>query len=145
MEPTEVQTRIRACRSEADSLVGNLAVLADRVDGARKARDEAAERHWNRQFVEAATRFMACVETILDDCWALRGRKRIRLADREVTPEEMEWIQETVEAIRASAPEGELPPLVRMVPAPAAREESLPASAPSRKRDKDPSRIDING
>jgi hypothetical protein len=147
VQPTELQTRIRTCRVEADSLTAQLAELADRADAARRARDETGAELWDRRFAEAASRFMACVELILDDCWALQGRKRVRQADQPVSEAEIEWVEATVARIcglpvglsSASATPGAILVAPDLPPLPS--DPASPSAAPKRSD----SRIDVTG
>jgi len=148
VQPTELQTRIRTCRVEADSLTAQLAELADRADAARRARDETGAELWDRRFAEAASRFMACVELILDDCWALQGRKRVRQADQPVSEAEIEWVEATVARIcglpvgfssSAFAAPGAILVAPDLPPLPS--DPASPSAAPKRSD----SRIDVTG
>ena len=85
MERAQLEERIRLCSSNSDQLIIRLNTLAERIDTAKGNNNQELVAHYEAEFAKVSMEFMAGVETILDDWYALNGQKRSRMEDIPLT------------------------------------------------------------
>ena len=92
MERAQLEERIRLCSSNSDQLIIRLNTLAERIDTAKGNNNPELVAHYEAEFAKVSMEFMAGVETILDDWYALNGQKRSRMEDIPLTGDALQTL-----------------------------------------------------
>lgn len=92
LERAQLEERIRLCSSNSDQLIIRLNTLADRIDTAKGNNNPELVAHYQEEFTKVSMEFMAGVETILDDWYALNGQKRSRMEDIPLTGDALQTL-----------------------------------------------------
>lgn len=143
MERAQIEERIRACSLNSDQLIVRLNTLADRIDIAKGNNNAELVAHYEEEFAKISMEFMAGVETILDDWYALNGQNRSRMEDIPLTGDALQTLHAHIRHIASGLPApaltGQLPLAEVLPPIP-----DKPEPAP--KKGADPRhKVDIRG
>ena len=144
MERAQLEERIRLCSSNSDQLIIRLNTLAERIDTAKGNNNQELVAHYEAEFAKVSMEFMAGVETILDDWYALNGQKRSRMEDIPLTGDALQTLHAHVLHIVSGPSAATAVATQHAVGADVLPAENKPESAPKGRADSR-HKVDIRG
>ena len=144
MERAQLEERIRLCSSNSDQLIIRLNTLAERIDTAKGNNNQELVAHYEAEFAKVSMEFMAGVETILDDWYALNGQQRSRMENIPLTGDALQTLHAHVLHIVSGASASTAVATQHAVGADVLPAENKPESAPKGRADSK-HKVDIRG
>ena len=144
MERAQLEERIRLCSSNSDQLIIRLNTLAERIDTAKGNNNQELVAHYEAEFAKVSMEFMAGVETILDDWYALNGQQRSRMENIPLTGDALQTLHAHVLHIVSGASASTAVATQHAVGADVLPAENKPESAPKGRADSR-HKVDIRG
>ena len=144
MERAQLEERIRLCSSNSDQLIIRLNTLAERIDTAKGNNNQELVAHYEAEFAKVSMEFMAGVETILADWYALNGQQRSRMENIPLTGDALQTLHAHVLHIVSGPSASTAVATQHAVGADVLPAENKPESAPKGRADSR-HKVDIRG